>query len=115
MGMIFQTRSGRGIKKCCKIIFAMILQLSLIHIYEAEKTVKQIKKIPTVWSTITSSAIYDADSNHIFGMCGHVKDSEDKRRGMNYEFDYDTEELINQFSIKSYYYRASEMKIDRCV
>ncbi len=28
------------------------------------------------------------------------KDSEDKRRGMNYEFDYDTEELINQFSIK---------------
>ena len=24
---------------------------------EAEKTVKQIKKIPTVWSTITSSAI----------------------------------------------------------
>ncbi|MFR7900050.1 MAG: DUF6783 domain-containing protein [Ruminococcus sp.] len=24
-GMIFQTRSGRG-KKCCKIIFAMILQ-----------------------------------------------------------------------------------------
>lgn len=45
-------------------------------------------------------------------MCGHVKDSEDKRRGMNYEFDYDTEELINQFSIKSYYYRASEMKID---
>ena len=41
---------------------------------------KQIKKIPTVWSTITSSAIYDADSNHIFGMCGHVKDSEDKRK-----------------------------------
>ena len=31
---------------------------------------------------------------------------------MTYEFDYDTEELINQFSIKSYYYRASEMKID---
>ena len=86
--------------------------LLVYAVNEAEKTVKQIKKIPTVWSTITSSAIYDADSNHIFGMCGHVKDSEDKRRGMNYEFDYDTEELINQFSIKSYYYRASEMKID---
>ena len=80
--------------------------LLVYAVNEAEKTVKQIKKIPTVWSTITSSAIYDADSNHIFGMCGHVKDSEDKRRGMNYEFDYDTEELINQFSIKSYYYRA---------
>ena len=86
--------------------------LLVYAVNEAEKTVKQIKKIPTVWSTITSSAIYDADSNHIFGMCGHVKDSEDKRRGMTYEFDYDTEELINQFSIKSYYYRASEMKID---
>ena len=59
--------------------------LLVYAVNEAEKTVKQIKKIPTVWSTITSSAIYDADSNHIFGMCGHVKDSEDKRRGMTYE------------------------------
>ena len=31
---------------------------------------------------------------------------------MTYEFDYDTEEVINQFSIKTTFYRASEMKID---
>ena len=86
--------------------------LLVYAVNEEKKTVQQIKKIPTVWSTITSSTIYDADSNHIFGMCGHRKKSDDGRRGMTYEFDYDTEELINQFSIKSYFYRASEMKID---
>ena len=56
--------------------------------------------------------IYDSESGHVFGMCGWVPRAEDKRKGMTYEFDYDTEELINQFSIKSYYYRASEMRID---
>jgi len=45
-------------------------------------------------------------------MSGHVKVAEDKRHGMTYEFDYDTEELINQFSLKDYFYRASEMKLD---
>lgn len=79
---------------------------------EDEKTVSQIKKIPTILSGITSSTIYDEDSNHIFGMCGHVSGAEDKRRGMTYEFDYDTEEILNQFSIKTPFYRASEMKID---
>ena len=31
---------------------------------------------------------------------------------MVYEFDYDTEEILNQYSIKTTFYRASEMKID---
>lgn len=78
---------------------------------EEEKTVQQIKKIPTIWSTITSSSIYDEESNHIFGMCGTLEKSAE-RRGMVYEFDYDTEEILNQYSIKTTFYRASEMKID---
>ena len=60
------------------------------------------------------SQIFLSDNHQVLSLI-HIY-SEDKRRGMTYEFDYDTEELINQFSIKSYYYRASEMKIDwRCV
>ena len=86
--------------------------LMVYSVNEKEGTVQQIKKIPTVWSRITSSTIYDEASNHIFGMCGHVKGTKDKRYGMTYEFDYDTEEILNQFSIKTTFYRASEMKID---
>lgn len=86
--------------------------LLVYSVNEKEKTVQQIKKLPVLWSNITSSTIYDEESNHIFGMSGHVKVAEDKRHGMTYEFDYDTEELINQFSLKDYFYRASEMKLD---
>lgn len=50
--------------------------LLVYSVNEAEGTVKQIKKIPTVWSKITSAAIYEADSNHFFGMCGHVANAE---------------------------------------
>lgn len=86
--------------------------LVVYSVNEKNGTVQQIKKIPTVWSTITSSTIYDEDSNHLFGMCGHVRGTEDGRKGMTYEFDYDTEEIQNQFSIKTTFYRASEMEID---
>ena len=56
--------------------------------------------------------IYDSESGHVFGMCGWVPRAEDKRKGMTYEFDYDTEEILNQFSIKTTFYRACEMRID---
>lgn len=86
--------------------------LLVYAVNEAEKTVQQIKKIPTIWSDITSSTIYDEESNHIFGMCGHGSGKDTGRRGMTYEFDYDTEEILNQFSMKATFYRASEMKLD---
>ena len=86
--------------------------LLVYAVNEEEKTVQQIKKIPTIWSGITSATIYDEESNHIFGMCGHGKRDEAGRRGMNYEFDYDTEEILNQFSLKATFYRAFEMKVD---
>lgn len=86
--------------------------LLVYAVNEEQKTVQQIKKIPTVWSGITSATIYNEESNHIFGMCGHAKGTEDGRKGMTYEFDYDTEEILNQYSMKSTFYRAFEMKID---
>lgn len=86
--------------------------LLVYSVDEAAGTVRQIKKIPTIYSKITSSMIYDSESGHVFGMCGWVPRAEDKRKGMTYEFDYDTEEILNQFSIKTTFYRACEMKID---
>ena len=86
--------------------------LLVYSIDEKNKTVKQIKKIPMVISWVTSAAIYDEESGHFFGMCGFRPKEESKRRGMTYEFDYETEELLNQFSIRTTFYRAEEMKID---
>ena len=86
--------------------------LLVYSVDEAAGTVRQIKKIPTIYSKITSSMIYDSESGHVFGMCGWVPRAEDKRKGMTYEFNYDTEEILNQFSIKTTFYRACEMRID---
>lgn len=86
--------------------------LLIYAVDEDAMTVRQIKKVPTILSKITSSMIYEPDSSRLFGMCGWVPKAEDKRKGMIYEFDYDTEEILNQFSIKTTFYRASEMKIN---
>lgn len=86
--------------------------LIIYAVNEEDMTVQQIKKIPTVFSKITSSAIYEPDSNRFFGMCGWVSGTKDNRKGMTYEFDYETEEILNQFSIKTTFYRASEMQVD---
>lgn len=91
------------------------LEESHVMVYsvdEKAKTVKQIKKLAVIYSKITSNTIYDEESGHIFGMCGWVVYPDDGRRGMTYEFDYETGELLNQYSIKNKFYRATEMKIN---
>lgn len=83
---------------------------SYVIVYSVDEkagTVRQIKNLPVAFSKITSNTIYDEESNHIFGMSGHVKG-----HGMNYEFDYDTGEILNQYRIETSFYRATEMKID---
>ena len=75
---------------------------------EKDKTVKQIKKIPVAYSQITSNTCYDETSGHIFGMCGYIKGGS----GINYEMDYETGEIINQYQISSWFYRSTPMKID---
>ena len=49
---------------------------SFVTVYavnEKEKTVSLLKKLKVVKANVTSNTIYDADSGHIFGMCGTVK------------------------------------------
>lgn len=82
---------------------------------EVRRTVSQIKRLPVIYSKITSNTIYDEDSGHIFAMCGWVPKSPspyEKRKGMTYEMDYETGEILNQFSLKYTFYRAIEMKIN---
>lgn len=75
-------------------------------------TVKQIKKLAVQFSHITSNTVYDAQSNHIFGMCGKIINDAGKEAGMTYEFDYDSGELLNQFYINEDFYRASELALN---
>ncbi len=98
-----------------KVDFFDGLDTSFVVVYSIDEdamTVSQIKSLPVVLSSITSNTVYDEASGHIFGMCGHVEDSEDKRKGMTYEFDYETGEILNQFSLKKTFYRASKMEIN---
>ena len=83
---------------------------SYILVYSVDEkngTVKQLKSIPTAFSNITSNAVYDEESNHIFSMSGHIKTT-----GKTFEYDYDTGEVLNEFDIATSFYRASEMLID---
>ena len=85
---------------------------SFVTVYavnEKEKTVSLLKKLKVVKANVTSNTIYDADSGHIFGMCGTVK-SGTAKTGMTYEFDYESGEILNQYYINKNYYRAIELK-----
>ena len=85
---------------------------SFVTVYavnEKEKTVSLLKKLPVVKANVTSNTTYDADSGHIFGMCGTVK-SGTAKTGMTYEFDYESGEILNQYYINKNYYRAIELK-----
>ncbi len=84
----------------------------IYSIDEENMTVKLLKEFPGVLSYITSNTIYDPDSNHVFSMSTQIYEPEDERHAMIYEYDYDTGEIINQFSLKRVAYRAHEMVVD---
>ena len=85
---------------------------SFVTVYavnEKEKTVSLLKKLKVVKANVTSNTVYDADSGHIFGMCGTVK-TDGIKTGMTYEFDYESGEILNQYYINKNYYRAIELE-----
>lgn len=87
--------------------------LMVFSVNEKAGTVRCIKRLEVIQSVITSNTIYDEASGHIFGMCGYVsEDLNNGRCGMNYEFDYETGEILNQYSLKRKYYRSSPMQIN---
>lgn len=86
--------------------------LTTYAVNEEEMTVTQLKMLSVTKSKITSNTIYDKESGHIFGMCGWIVEAQNNRRGMAYEFDYETGEVVNQYSIKGKFYRAAEMKLN---
>lgn len=85
--------------------------LKFYAVNEKEKTVELEKEFQVERSKITSNTVYDPQSGHVFGMCGWLLEDPEKRYGKVYEFDYESEELVREYSLKYRFYRAMEMEI----
>lgn len=102
-------------QKTRKVKFFDKLKSSYVTLYtinEKEMTVTQDHIYEGVKSKITSNFTLEYDEKRVFSMGGCLDPVIDGRKGMIYEFDYDTEEVVNQYSLKYTFYRAYEMIID---
>ncbi len=86
--------------------------VSVYVVDEKNKTVTQEKLFSGVRSIITSNCAYDQEKKRMFSFGGYLHPLVDGQKGMNYEFDYITGEVVSQYSTKEYFYRGYEMKID---
>lgn len=82
---------------------------SFVSVYvvdEKKMTVRQDKLFPGVRSIITSNCAYDKKQDRMFSFGGYLHPLIDGQKGMIYEFDYSSGELLNQYSTKYYFYRG---------
>ncbi len=91
--------------------------MSYVTIYtinENERTAKIEKRFAGVKSKITSNGVFMPKERRLFHMGGFLAfpEEHDNRQAMIYEYDYDTEEVLNQYSLKHYFFRAMHMKPD---
>lgn len=78
-------------------------------INEKEKTVSLLHKYRGERSKITSNAQLDLKNRRVFSFNSfYDKDDENGMGAKVYEFDYDTEEVVNQWAVKCRYYRGYE-------
>ncbi len=96
-----------------KIDFFDDLPYSYVTIYdinEETKTVSQSKLYEGIKSKVTSNYRFDSDAGRVFFMGGWLEhETEDGKNGMIYEYDYETTEVLNQYSLKERFYRGYEL------
>lgn len=88
---------------------------SYVKIYtidEQTNTVRLEHSYQGVKSKITSNGLLDFKKRRVFSMGGYLDPLIDERGAMICEYDYDTEKMLNQYSIKNYFFRAYEMKVN---
>lgn len=99
-----------------KISFYDKLKTSFVSIFtvnEKDMTVSQPHSYEGIKSKITSNFRFNYDAGRVFFMGGYLaEETKDGQNGMIYEFDYETEEIINQYSTKNTFYRAYEFVPD---
>lgn len=88
---------------------------SFVTVYtvdEKKNTVRQEKLFPGARSIITSNCAYEKEENRMFSFGGYLHPFINGRKGMIYEFDYLSGDVLNQYSTKYYFYRGYEMKLN---
>jgi hypothetical protein len=87
--------------------------VSIFTINEKDMTISQPHSYEGIKSKITSNYRFDYKAGRVFFMGGYLaEETEDGQNGMIYEFDYETEKIINQYSTKNTFYRAYEFVPD---
>lgn len=85
--------------------------VKIYSINEKEHTVRMEHAYQGVKSKITSNPRIEVDARRVFSMGAYLDPLyEEKWGGMIYEYDYDTEVVINQYAIRYYYYRGYELR-----
>ena len=87
--------------------------VSLFAINEDAMNVTQSHTYEGIKSKITSNFTFDYETGRVFSMGGYLaEETKDGKNGMIYEYDYASEEVINQYSLRYTFYRAYEFNPD---
>lgn len=86
--------------------------VTIYTINEKSKTVSLFKAFPCENSKIRSNGIFEKEAEKIMAMNGKLKNKSNGRAGSITEFDYNSGQVVNQFSVNYGFYRAYEMKFE---
>lgn len=75
-------------------------------------TVKLLHNYESDFSRITSDYIYIPQAKRVFSVCAYFDPKIDGNGGMVYEYDYDSEEILNQWAISHHFYRGYNINVN---
>ncbi|MEE3392199.1 MAG: aryl-sulfate sulfotransferase [Lachnospiraceae bacterium] len=84
----------------------------VFEIDEKKRTFKQVKAVNVPLSKTRSNVIYEPETNRLLVNCANLVEPIDGNKGMIYETDYETNEVINQFSFSKDYFAADTVKFN---
>ncbi len=84
--------------------------VDIFIIDEKKKTVRQEYQFPCPKSKIRSNGIYVKEKNRLFSMEGSLEPAIDGSLGMVNEYDFETKELINQYSVETGFFSAYDFE-----
>lgn len=82
--------------------------ISIYAVNEKDKTVRQVKDLQIDKSIVRSNARYDVEHGRLYNMSGCLTPDHVDVRGQIEEYDYETEKLINEWSVSKDFYSAYE-------
>ena len=88
---------------------------SYVTVYEVDEkefTVKMKKRITLPLAITRSNGDYDMESQRIIGACANFVPKVDDFEGKLFEYDYETEQCVKEFSMKNNYFAAHTIEFN---